>query len=493
MRAKLSVVIVLVVGVAIGLALSVVSTKVGPPAAAADQAEAARKAIEEHRVLAAELNSIFESAAAAAGPSVVSIQTETTVVQEAPEFRTPFDEFFGNPFDLFPRGSVPRRQRELKRRGLGSGTILDAGGHILTNNHVVGGTDKLKVELADGRVFDAKILGTDEATDLALIKIEDGIKALPVARLGDSDELRIGHWVLALGNPFGLSHTVSAGIVSATGRSGMRMLEYENFIQTDAAINPGNSGGPLVNLRGEVVGINTMILSPGRTGGNVGIGLTVPINIAKAILDDLKAGKKVRRGYLGVEIENMTPDRAEMFNYEGTDGVFVRNVRAGTPADEAGLQDGDIIMEFQGKKIQNVNNLRFRVAETEPGTEVELKVWRDGKQISVKLRLAELGAAEVAEGPGWLGITVQTLTPEMAGNMGRDGLQGVLVAEVAPDSPAAGVVQPGDIILSVNRRRVAEARDFREAIKSIPPERGALLRVMNGRTGRTSYVLLRGG
>ena len=491
MKTRRSVAMILILALATGIAFVGGLKTRGQVATAADEQEEARAELEATLDFAARLERVFENAAAVAGPSVVSIRSEKTVRRSTPQFRHPFEDFFDSPFDdMFPRDMLPQREREFKRRGLGSGTILDAEGHVLTNNHVVGGADELKVELADGRTFEATVIGTDEATDLAVIKLLGDVKDLPVATLGRSDDLRIGQWVLALGNPFGLSHTVSAGIVSAKGRSGIGMTTYENWIQTDAAINPGNSGGPLVNLRGEVVGINVAIVS--RTGGSVGIGFAIPIDMARSILDDLKHGRKVVRGYLGVIIEDLTQDRAEMFDRETTDGVFVREVVEGGPADKAGVQAGDIIIEYDGRAVKDMQELRHRVAATEPGKQAEMVVWRDGKEVKLTVTVAKLDQADLAGGaPDWLGITVQTLTEDMARNMGRPGLKGVLVAEVAPDSLASGTVRPGDVVLSVNRQKVADAAGYNRMIGSINPERGALLRIMDGRTGRTRFVLLR--
>jgi serine protease Do len=267
------------------------------------------------------------------------------------------------------------------------------------------------------------------------------------------------------------------------------MVDYENWIQTDAAINPGNSGGALVNLRGELVGINVAIFS--RTGGSVGIGFAIPVNMAKSILDDLKAGRQVVRGYLGVKIEDLTADRAEMFNYHSTDGAFVAEVEPDTPAAQGGLEPGDIIVEFNHLPVESAAQLRNRVAGTDPGTEAPVTVWREGAKTELTIKIGDLAQVAHQDQPHWLGIAVQTLTDEMAKAMDKPQLQGVLVDEVMPGSPAAGKVKAGDVIVSVNRRPVPTAQEFNEVIQNVTTEKGALLRVVSQQTGVTRYIMVK--
>jgi serine protease Do len=449
--------------------------------------------LKELQGFASRFEELFQAVAAEVSPAVVLIEAEKTVRETAPGYSSPFDDFLRNlPPDVQPFFQPPQQPGNPQYRqyhGLGSGSIIDDKGHVLTNYHVVEGADQLRVKVADGRVFDAKIAGTDQKTELAVITLQGDVKDLPVGKLGNSDGLKVGQWVLAIGNPFGLSHTVSAGIISATGRTGIGIADYESMIQTDAAINPGNSGGPLVNLQGEVIGINTAILS--RTGGSIGIGFAIPVKMAKEILPELIAGQPVIRGYLGVYIGDVVPDIAKQFKYSGTGGALVNEITPDSSAAKAGLQAGDIITEYEGQPVANANDLRSRVAGTKPDTEAKLKVWREGKEETLTVKLGNLETA-VAAVPDWLGIQVQPLTKEMAEQMGRANLQGVLVAEVASGSNAEGYIRPGDVILSVNRQKVTSVSEFMEKIKQISPGAGVMLQVLDSSTGRMRFVLLRG-
>jgi len=444
------------------------------------------------RDFAGKLETLFQTVARRVSPAVVAIEAESTVRVPAMEFRNPFEEFFfGDPFfrDFNPFGNIRPRQRTAKRRVLGSGVIFDKEGYILTNNHVVAGADQLTVTLPDGRKFDATIAGTDKKTELAVIKIKGDAKDLPVAKLGDSSHVKVGQWVLAIGNPFGLTHTVSAGIVSATGRSGLGVAEYESMIQTDAAINPGNSGGPLVNLKCEVIGINTAIV--GRSG-NIGIGFAIPINMATAILDDLMHGRQIVRGYMGVDVSDLTSDLAKEFGYKGVNGALVHEVRKGSPAERAGFKAGDIVLKYNGRDVRNANDLQQLVLATRPGTRVEVVVWRDGKEKTLTVKVGNL--SEVVEtASDWLGLQVQTLTKDMARQMGRPDLKGVIVTDVDPDSRAASVISPGDVIVSVNRQPVPSVAEYQQAMSRARDSREVLLRVLDGQTGRFRFVLIRGG
>ncbi len=321
-------------------------------------------------------------------PTVVNISTETVIKHRFGSGRDPFEHFFGDDFFEFFFGGL--RERESIQRALGSGVIIDKDGYILSNFHVVENADKITVKLANSKEYKAKIVGTDRGTDLALLKIKSGDK-LETAPIGDSDKLEIGDWAIAVGNPFGLSHTFTIGIISAKGRSGIMNVDgskYENYIQTDAAINLGNSGGPLVNIKGEVIGINAAIVSP--TGGNIGIGFAIPINMAKSVLRQLKEKGKVTRGYLGVTIQDLTPELAKHFKRDPNSGVLISDVSKKSAAGKGGIKSGDIIIGYKGKKIKNSNQLRNLVAETPPGTEVKVKIIRDGEEKTLTIKVGEL-------------------------------------------------------------------------------------------------------
>src|SRR3989338_1139135 len=396
-------------------------------------------------------------------PVVVNIAT-TQVTEGSQGFGSPFGEedpfnefwrrFFGGPS---PRG--PQRQKSL-----GSGFIIDRDGSILTNNHVVENAQKIVVKLADEREYEAKVVGRDQKTDIAVIKI-NARNNLPVASFGDSDRLEVGEWVMAIGNPFGLDHTVTAGIVSAKGRV-IGQGPYDSFIQTDASINPGNSGGPLINLRGEVVGINTAIFS--RTGGNIGIGFAIPINLVKELLPQLKGRGKVTRGYLGVLIQKITPDIAESLEMDKSRGALVASVSKDGPAERAGVKVGDVIVEFDGKEIKDSNDLPIVVARTPVDKAARLKVLRDKKETTLSVTVGELKEEEVvasAAEKGDLGLTVQRVTPQMAESLGLDRAEGVVVAALEPRSAGdeAGL-RRGDVILEVDPKPVKTVAEYRKVV-----------------------------
>ncbi|RME22893.1 MAG: DegQ family serine endoprotease, partial [Deltaproteobacteria bacterium] len=418
-------------------------------------------------------------------PAVVNVYT-TQVIRprvrryhrRMPGYGDPFG-FFEDPFDFFDRFfQVP--QREYRRSSLGSGFIISPDGYVLTNNHVIANATEIKVKLIDERVFDAKVIGSDPKTDVALLKLKKA-KGLPFAYLGDSDKLEVGDWVVAIGNPFGLGHTVTVGIISAKDRQ-IGHGPYDDFLQTDAAINPGNSGGPLFDTAGNVVGINTAIIAQGS-----GIGFAVPINLAKQLIPQLKEHGKVTRGWLGVGIQELTADLAENFGVKPKEGVLVSQVFEDSPADRAGLKAGDIILELNGRKMRTVRQLTATVASLAPGTRVKIKVLRDGKQLTFAATLGEREQGEalaMGEAPAdgdteSLGMRLRPLTPEIARRLGVDErLKGLVVEEIEPDSPAAGMVREGDIILEVNRKRVTSVADLRKALK-----RGGnrlLLRIQRG-------------
>lgn len=380
--------------------------------------------------------------------------------------------FFGGPL---PRG--PQRQKSL-----GSGFIIDRDGSILTNNHVVENAEKIMVKLADEREFEAKIVGKDSKTDIAIIRINANGN-FPVPALGDSDQLEVGEWVMAIGNPFGLDNTVTAGIISAKGRR-IGAGPYDNFIQTDASINPGNSGGPLINLRGEVVGINTAIFS--QSGGNIGIGFAIPINLVKELLPQLKGKGKVTRGYLGVQIQKLTQEISESLGLDKARGALVANVSKDGPAERAGIKVGDVIVEFDSKEIKESNDLPIMVARTAVDKKVRMKVLRDKKEISLTVAVGELKEEEVvASGKekSELGLTVQGVTPQIAESLGLEHAEGVVVTAVEPGSAGddAGL-RRGDVILEVDRKPVRKLADYRKAIGEGKKGKGVLFLVRRGET-----------
>jgi serine protease Do len=415
-------------------------------------------------------------------PLVVNIST--TQVSEGrggqQEFGNPFGEddpfndfwkrFFGGPL---PRG--PQRQRSL-----GSGFIIDADGTILTNNHVVENAQKILVKLSDEQEYEAKVVGRDPKTDIAIIKVNTKT-ALTAASLGDSDDLEVGEWVMAIGNPFGLDSTVTSGIVSAKGRH-IGQGPYDNFIQTDASINPGNSGGPLINLRGEVVGINTAIFS--RSGGNIGIGFAIPINLVKELLPQLRGKGKVTRGYLGVLIQKVTPEIADSLGMDRGRGALVANVSKDGPAEKAGVKVGDVIIEFDGKEIKDSGDLPIIVARTPVDRKVRMKVLRDKKELQLTVSVGELKDEEVvASAPekGELGMTVQRLTPQIAESLGLERAEGVVVSAVDPGSAAdeAGI-RRGDVILEVDRKPIRNIDEYKKSLAGIRKGKGVLLLVRRG-------------
>lgn len=445
---------------------------------------------------AADLATAFSDVAETIRPSVVSISSIKKInVQQRfrrmPDelFNSPFRDFFGDDFfDRFFRPRTP--QRGYVQKGLGTGVIVSEDGYILTNNHVVDDADEVTVKLADDREFTAKTVGTDPKTDLAVIKIDD--KNLHAARLGDSDDLRIGEWVVAAGNPFGLSHTITAGIVSAKGRANVGVADYEDFIQTDAAINPGNSGGPLVNLRGEVVGINTAIFS--RSGGYMGIGFAIPINMAKSIMDSLIESGQVVRGWLGVAIQDLDEGLAESFGYDGTDGVLIGDVTKGGPAEKAGLQQGDIVVRFNGRDVPDSHRLRSAVAATKPGEKVPVEIFRNGRRQTIIVEIGELetalASAQGTEASVDLGMTVKNLTPEVARELGYEQTEGVIVTAVEPLGLAARAgISVKDLIISVQGQSVRNVTEFRQQIAKQDLEKGIRLVIQSGAIQR--FVFLR--
>jgi serine protease Do len=402
----------------------------------------------------------------------------------------PFGQQQQNPFDQFRRffGQIPH---EYKEHGLGSGVIVSSDGYILTNNHVAGHADEIHVRLLDKREFTAKVVGKDPKTDLALIKI-DTQQPLPVAPLGNSSTAEVGDWVIAIGSPFGFNSTVTAGIISAKGRA--LGGNYDDFIQTDASINPGNSGGPLFNAKGQVIGINTAIYS--STGSNAGIGFAIPIDIAKQVMEQLKDHGKVTRGWLGVEIQEVTPDLAQSFNLAKPEGALVANVEKEGPALKSGILRGDIIVKFNGLPVQDEHQLPELVAQTPIGDTVPVEVIRNGKHLTIQTKVAELKEQQLAsaksEEPGsnW-GLQVQSITPDIANQLNLNSTKGVVVRGVQPDSPAADAgIQQGDVVLEVDHAKVNTVDDFLSAAKQAKKDKNsALLLVQRGNA--TMYTVIK--
>ena len=435
------------------------------------------------------LGQAFVEVAKKVQPAVVNVTTEKTITMR-PWERFGDDFFKGSPFEDFFRGfGTPPRERgkeyRQKQRSGGSGVIVDKEGYILTNNHVVEGADKVKVQLNDGREFTATVKGQDPRTDLAVLHIK--AKDLPAAILGDSDKLEVGEWAIAIGSPFGLEHTVTVGVISAKGRSGLGTGTYEDFIQTDASINPGNSGGPLINIDGEVIGINAMIIQPGT-----GIGFAIPINMAKQILNDLIKQGKVVRPWLGITAQDLTPEMVEHFKVKEKEGVLVGQVYPGTGAEKAGLASGDIIKSVDDKAIKNVNELVKEIQKKKVGQKVKLNIIRDGKGMIIEVTTTsmpdkpELPKEKEAEEK--LGARVQELTPQLALKYRISGVKrGVVVVGIEEGSLADEIgLQEGDVILEINRKKIETIKDFEKALKDANIEKGILFHLH--RKGSSFYL-----
>jgi serine protease Do len=422
-------------------------------------------------------------------PAVVTVTSTSTV--DTSEQGSPFE---GSPFEFFFRGAPRGKQH---RQGMGSGVIVDPRGYILTNNHVVADADEIKVVLQNDHELTAEVVGADPKTDVAVIKVklDERTKAagLKVAQFGNSDQLEVGEWVMAVGAPFGLTQTVSAGIVSAVGRGNVGIADYEDFIQTDAAINPGNSGGPLVNLDGKLIGINTAIAS--QTGGNNGVGFAIPINMAKTVMDQLIKHGEVVRGYLGVYIAPLSDELAQSFGYKEQGGVLVQDVSPEGPAAKAGLKPGDILVERDGKPIHDVATFRNGISETNPGTPVTLGVWREGKRLNLNAKLEELpndGKAKKGKphaGSSERGLGLMDPNEELRQRFELGNARGALVSGVKPDSAAARAgLQPGDLISQVGSTQVKNANEAQHAISAADPSKPLRLRIV--REGHGLFVIL---
>jgi Do/DeqQ family serine protease len=430
-------------------------------------------------------NRAISEVAEAVNPSVVNISStknERPAETEYPFSDNPFfKRFFGNEFF--------KKHREHKQSGLASGVIVDANGYILTNNHVIQDADEIRVKLADKREFKGKVIGTDQKTDIAVIKVD--AHDLPAIHFGDSDALKVGETVLAVGNPFGLSQTVTSGIVSATGRANVGIADYEDFIQTDAAINPGNSGGALVNIRGQLIGINTAIMS--TTGGYQGIGFAIPSNMVKTVMDSLIKKGKVVRGWLGVSIQTLTPDLAHQFNLANNEGILVGDVLEDGPAEKAGIQRGDVITEFDGKEAKDITTFRNMVASTIPDKKVTIKLMRDGKPVTLQVRIAEMPAETQKLSKTFenqlKGVTVENMTPSLKKNLNiSKRVTGVVVTDISEDSPAAGILKTDDVIMEINKRKIHTITDYEAVVSKINSSENLLLLVY--RQNATLYIAL---
>jgi serine protease Do len=431
----------------------------------------------------------FSDIARVITPTVVNISTSKIIQREV----SPFSQFFDNPFgDIFEPFQVPRKWKE---QSLGSGVIISDDGYIITNFHVVEKADEIKVTLYDKRVFSGKVIGSDPKTDIAVIKIS--ARNLPAIKWGDADKLQVGEFVLAFGNSFGLSHTVTLGIVSALGRANVGIADYEDFIQTDAAINPGNSGGPLVNIKGELVGINTAIFS--RTGGYQGIGFAVPSNMARSVMKQLLKDGKVVRGWLGVTIQDVSQGLAREFGLSDLTGVLVTDIFPGSPAEEAGLNRGDVILEVNDRKVKDVVSLRNMISQSDVGGRLKLKTFREGKEIIFYAAIVELPQEidevvpeepedEVREEDGLAGFRVMELTSEIAKQLRLSRKErGVIVAGVVPGSAAdeAGI-KKGDVIQEINKQKVTNLKDFNRIVSHIRD--GETFLFFINRSGKKFYV-----
>ncbi|HTN77915.1 MAG TPA: DegQ family serine endoprotease [Pirellulaceae bacterium] len=474
-------------------------------AAEVREAQAAKRQLSSEVEHARGLSDAFISVAKTVRPSVVQISSTVRAQpvsgkqRIAPQIPKELRERFGLNEDDF--GDFFNQQPHSGGRdqhGQGTGVIISSDGYIVTNNHVVRGASLLTVRLSDGREFTGKVIGQDEKTDVAVIKIQ--AKDLLPVELGSSDAVQVGEWVLAIGSPFGLDQTVTAGIISAKGRANVGITDYEDFLQTDAAINPGNSGGPLVNMQGEVVGINTAIAS--RSGGSMGVGFAIPSNMVKMVANSLMKEGKVTRGWLGAAIQDLNEDLAKSFEYASTKGVLVGDVVPGSPAAKAGLQAGDIVVKLNGQEMQHASQLRHAVAAMTPDTQTDLQIFRAGKTQSVPVVIGRLDASSAVSvnspeeeseeaTTDALGVTVQDLNAELAKQLGLQKVQsGVVVTNVESDSLAeqAGV-QAGDVIASIGGQAVQNVAEYRAALQKHSVEQG--VRVQVSRDGVSRFVFLR--
>ncbi|MDH4232299.1 MAG: DegQ family serine endoprotease [Nitrospirota bacterium] len=436
----------------------------------------------------AESSRAFAEIASSISPSVVNISTTKVMKRElGPLLDDPFSEFF-SPFRDF---KMPKKWKE---QSLGSGVIVSPDGYIITNNHVIEQADEIRVTLVDKRTFKAKVIGADNKTDVAIVKID--AENLYAVQWGDSDKLQVGEFVLAIGNPYGLSHTVTMGIISAVGRANVGIADYEDFIQTDAAINPGNSGGPLVNTKGELIGINTAIFS--RSGGYQGIGFAVPSNMARLVMDQLIQKGKVTRGWLGVTIQEITPELSQKFGLKSAKGALVGDVAKGSPAERGGLKRGDIILEFNGRKVGDVGNLRNMVAQSRVGAQIPMVIIRSGKEYAINITTTELpkdvsdavpgSAPEESSFEGFVGLNVIELTKEISRQLGLPKDEnGVVVVRVDPGSSVEDAgLRKGDVIQEIDRKKISGLDDFNRIVADIRSGDTVLMFINRG--GKKFYV-----
>jgi len=416
-------------------------------------------------------------------PSVVAIRSERTVTV-GPGYGEDF--FKGTPFeDFFKQHGGPPVKR--KQMGEGSGVIVDGKGYILTNYHVVAGAEKITIHLFDGRELKGTVRGTDPRTDLAVVHVET--TDLPVAVIGDSDKIQVGEWAIAVGSPFGLEETVTVGVISAKGRSGLGTGTYEDFLQTDASINPGNSGGPLVNIDGDVIGINAMIIQPGQ-----GIGFAIPINLAKTIMLELIKTGKVIRPWVGIGLQDITPDLMKYFNLKEKEGALISQVYSGSPAEQVGLKVGDVVIEVDGVKIKSTQDVVREVLKKKVGQKVNFVVLREGKRTQISVTTAQMPEKIGERGPAkpareWFGLRVSNVTPDIAKQLGLAKTEGVVITGVEPNSVALGAgLKAGDIILEVNRQKILNENDYRSAMDKAKPDQGVLFLI--DREGSTFFVML---
>ena len=446
-------------------------------------------------------SNIFVEIAKKQNPAVVNVSTKAKAEAAPKNFRVPRPNPGQNrspdPFRDFYDRFFGERPDQKPKRGMGSGFVIDKEGHILTNYHVVEGADEIIVILDDNgteKEYTATLVGSDPKTDIALVKInrESGdTKDFPFLRLGSSENLEVGEWVVAIGNPFGLSHTVTVGVVSALGRS-IGAGPYDEFIQTDASINPGNSGGPLINIEGDVIGINTAIIS-GNTGGNVGIGFAIPINIAKGILKDLKERGTVTRGWLGVMIQKITPELAKSFGLNQSEGALVGDVIPDGPAAKGGIKRGDVIVRFDGQQVKDMEDLPKIVAATRPNSVVDVEVIREGSQMTLRVSIELLEDSKptvVAAKADPLGLQAQDITEELAQNLKLEGSEGVLVSDVTAGNAAAEAgIRRGDVISEMNRSIVKNLGDYQNILASV--QKGSSVLFLIKRGGSTIYIAVK--
>jgi len=483
--------LVLIVGIFIGLLLS---SHLNVTSSLNANSQVSAKSVNTLTQLSEALSEV----AAVATPSVVNIST-TRLIKSRDE--APFD-FFEDPFfrrffgDQMPRQDAPK---ERKEQSLGSGVIVSEDGYIITNNHVIEKAQEIKVLLGDKRDYKAKLIGADPKTDLAVIKID--VKGLSALSWGDSTKLKVGELVFAIGNPFGLNQTVTMGVISAVGRANVGIADYEDFIQTDAAINPGNSGGALLNVRGELIGINTAILS--RTGGYQGIGFAVPSGMARQVMDSLVKHKKVVRGWLGVSIQEVTSDLADEFGVKDLKGALVTRIMKGSPADKAGIKQGDVILQFNGKVIEDTGHLRNMVSQTQIGTKAQVRLLRQKKEMIMEVlvselpkKLAEASAADDeqandGESSALAGVVVRELTPDVAAHFGIDAAEtGVVVVKVDQGSTVyESGIRPGDIILQINQKNITTLDAYKKMAASIKAKDRMLLLIR--RKGEDLFVTVK--